>query len=280
MFKKGGHTLVHLRCNPFSSESRRLAQAATRGTILVTSGAGYVGSHACKALAAAGYQPIVYDNLCRGHRAAVRWGPLVTGDLQDTGLLTETLRTHLVAAVMHFAALANVGEAVGDPEAYYRTNVGGTLSLLSAMRDAGVARLVFSSTCAVYGIPSRVPIDETTPLMPVNPYGETKLAVEKTLHWYGEAYGLRSVALRYFNAAGASPDGDIGENHDPETHLIPLPIRAALEGAAPMHGYGTANSVLGWSPRHSDLDNIVGTALRWHTRSEASAPAGNAEQAA
>jgi UDP-glucose-4-epimerase GalE len=341
-----------------------LAQAATRGTILVTSGAGYVGSHACKALAAAGYQPIVYDNLCRGHRAAVRWGPLVTGDLQDTGLLTETLRTHLVAAVMHFAALANVGEAVGDPEAYYRTNVGGTLSLLSAMRDAGVARLVFSSTCAVYGIPSRVPIDETTPLMPVNPYGETKLAVEKTLNWYGEAYGLRSVTLRYFNAADASPDGDIGESHDPETHLIPLAIRAALEGAAPMHVYGTdyptpdgtavrdyvhsdlaeahvsalaylieggtgtalnlgtgyghsvravieaiervsgravpqqhaprrpgdppalvadakrAKSVLGWSPRHSDLDNIVGTALRWHTRSEASAPAGHAEQAA
>jgi UDP-arabinose 4-epimerase len=222
-----------------SCEGDELVRAQELRAILVTGGAGYVGSHACKALAAAGYQPIVYDNLSRGHAGAVRWGPLVRGDLHDTALLAGTLQLHSVAAVMHFAAFANVGEAVTDPEAYYRNNVGGTLALLSAMRRARVGALVFSSTCAVYGVPERVPIDESTPLMPVNPYGETKLAIEKALHWYGNAYGLRSVSLRYFNAAGASPDGDTGEDHDPETHLIPLAIRAALDDTRPIDVYGT-----------------------------------------
>src|SRR3954451_18378192 len=222
-----------------SCESEKLVRAQESRAILVTGGAGYVGSHACKALAAAGYQPIVYDNLSRGHEGAVRWGPLVRGDLHDTALLAGTLQLHSVAAVMHFAAFANVGDAVTDPEAYYRNNVGGTLALLSAMRRVRVSALVFSSTFAVYGVPEHVPIDESTPLMPVNPYGETKFAIEKALHWYGNAYGLRSVSLRYFNASGASPDGDAGEAHNPETHLIPLVIRAALDGTHPIDVYGT-----------------------------------------
>lgn len=207
-------------------------------SILVTGGAGYVGSHACKALAAAGLVPVTYDNLSRGHREAVRWGPLVEGDLHDRACLAEAFRVHRPAAVMHFAAFAYVGESVGDPEMYYRNNVGGTLTLLSAMREAGIGRIVFSSTCATYGNPAEVPIRETTPQRPVNPYGETKLAIERALHWYG-AYGLRAVALRYFNAAGDDPDGEIGEDHDPETHLIPLVLRAALGQAGPVSLFGT-----------------------------------------
>ena len=208
-------------------------------SILVTGGAGYVGSHACKALAKAGHQPVVYDNLSRGHRQAVRWGPLVKGDLHDGATLVASLRDHKIDAVMHFAAFAYVGESVSEPELYYRNNVAGTLSLLRAMRETGVGRLVFSSTCAVYGIPDAVPIRETTPKAPLNPYGETKLAIERTLHWFGEGYGLRWAALRYFNAAGADPDGDIGEDHDPETHLIPLVLRAALGTGEPVGIFGT-----------------------------------------
>jgi UDP-glucose-4-epimerase GalE len=207
--------------------------------ILVTGGAGYVGSHACKALAQAGYRPVVYDNLSRGHARAVRWGPLVEGDLHDRATLVAALRSHGIAAVMHFAALAYVGESVGDPELYYRNNVGGTLALLGAMREAGVATIVFSSTCAVYGVPDRVPIGETAAKAPLNPYGETKLAIERALHWYGQAYGLRYAALRYFNAAGADADGEIGEDHDPETHLIPRVLRAALGRGDPVEIYGT-----------------------------------------
>ena len=208
-------------------------------SILVTGGAGYVGSHACKALAKAGHRPVVYDNLSRGHREAVRWGPLVEGDLHDCGRLTAALREHRIDAVLHFAAFAYVGESVTDPERYYRNNVGGTLSLLAAMREAAVDRLVFSSTCAVYGVPESVPIRETTPKAPLNPYGETKLAIERALHWFGEGYGLRWMALRYFNAAGADPDGEIGEDHDPETHLIPLVLRAALGTGKPVGIFGT-----------------------------------------
>ena len=208
-------------------------------SILVTGGAGYVGSHACKALAAAGLVPVTYDNLGRGHREAVRWGPLVEGDLHDRARLAEAIRVHQPQAVMHFAAFAYVGESVGDPELYYRNNVGGTLTLLSAMREAGICLIVFSSTCATYGEPAEVPIRETTPQRPVNPYGETKLAIERALHWYGGGYGLRSVALRYFNAAGDDPDGEIGEDHDPETHLIPLVLRAALGQAGPIHIFGS-----------------------------------------
>lgn len=208
-------------------------------SILVTGGAGYVGSHACKALAGAGYRPVVYDNLSRGHREAVRWGPLVEGDIHDLARLGEALRVHQVSAVMHFAAFAYVGESVSDPELYYQNNLGGTLALLGAMRAAGVQKIVFSSTCAVYGVPETLPIRETTAKAPLNPYGDTKLAVERALNWYAAAYGMRYMALRYFNAAGADPDGEIGEDHEPETHLIPLVLRAALGRGGPIEIYGT-----------------------------------------
>jgi len=163
-------------------------------SVLVTGGAGYIGSHACKALAQAGYVPVTYDNLSRGHRHAVRWGPLVEGDLADRAAVAAALKAHRVSSVMHFAAFAYVGESGADPALYYRNNVIGTLALLDAMRDAGVDRIVFSSTCATYGLPDGMPIAETTPQRPVNAYGETKLAIERALHWYGEAYGLRSIA--------------------------------------------------------------------------------------
>ena len=208
-------------------------------SVLVTGGAGYIGSHACKILARAGYRPVVFDNMSRGHRKAVRWGPLVEGDLADRGRLTAALVEHRVSAVMHFAAYAYVGESVADPAIYYRNNLGGTLSLLDAMREAGVGKIVFSSTCATYGTPDDVPIRETAPQLPVNPYGETKLAIERALRWYGEAYGLRTVSLRYFNAAGADPDGEIGELHQPETHLVPLVLQAALGERAQIDIYGT-----------------------------------------
>jgi UDP-arabinose 4-epimerase len=208
-------------------------------SILVTGGAGYVGANACKALAGAGYRPVVYDNLSRGHREAVRWGPLVEGNLHDSARLGEALRTHQITAVMHFAAFAYVGESMVHPENYYSNNLGGTLALLGAMRGAGIGRIVFSSTCAVYGVPEQVPIRETTAKAPLNPYGETKLAIERALHWYAGAYGMRYAALRYFNAAGADPDGEIGEGHEPETHLIPLVLRAALGRGGPIEIYGT-----------------------------------------
>ena len=207
--------------------------------VLVTGGAGYIGSHACKALAGAGFQPVVFDNLSRGHREAVRWGPLVEGDLADRQRLCAALIEHKVEAVMHFAAYAYVGESVTDPALYYRNNLGGTLSLLEAMREAGIGEIVFSSTCATYGIPDRVPIREDAPQRPVNPYGETKLAIERALHWYAAAYGLRSVSLRYFNAAGADPEGEIGEHHEPETHLVPLVLQAALGQRPHIEIYGT-----------------------------------------
>src|SRR5690242_20655002 len=165
--------------------------------VLVTGGAGYIGSHACKVLARAGYPPVVFDNLSRGHRAAVRWGPLVEGDLTERSKLAAALQQHRVAVVMHFAAYAYVGESVVDPALYYANNLGGSLSLFEAMRMAGVDKIVFSSTCATYGNPAEVPISESAPQLPVNPYGETKLAIERALHWYGEAYGFRSVSLRY-----------------------------------------------------------------------------------
>ena len=207
--------------------------------VLVTGGAGYIGSHACKALAGAGFQPVVFDNLSRGHREAVRWGPLVEGDLADRQRLCAALIEHKVEAVMHFAAYAYVGESVTDPALYYRNNLGGTLSLLEAMREAGIGEIVFSSTCATYGIPDGVPIREDAPQRPVNPYGETKLAIERALHWYAAAYGLRSVSLRYFNAAGADPEGEIGEHHEPETHLVPLVLQAALGHGPHIEIYGT-----------------------------------------
>jgi UDP-glucose-4-epimerase GalE len=207
--------------------------------VLVTGGAGYIGSHACKALARAGYRPVAYDNLSRGHREVVRWGPLVAGDIADSARLAAALDEHRASAVMHFAAYAYVGESVAEPALYYRNNLAGTLSLLDAMRRARVDRIVFSSTCATYGNPTKVPMGEATPQLPVNPYGETKLAIERALHWYGQAYDLRSVSLRYFNAAGDDPDGEIGELHDPETHLIPLILEAALGRRSHIEIYGT-----------------------------------------
>src|SRR6516162_7802137 len=220
--------------------SSTLEQAARMSqSVLVTGGAGYIGSHACKALARAGYQPVVFDNISRGHREAVRWGPLVEGDITDRGRLVAALAEYRVSAVMHFAAYAYVGESVSDPAMYYRNNLGGTLSLLDAMREAGVDKIVFSSTCATYGTPDSIPIRETAPQLPVNPYGETKLAIERALHSYGQAYGLRSVSLRYFNAAGADPGGEIGELHAPETHLVPLVLQTALEQRSHVDVYGT-----------------------------------------
>lgn len=208
-------------------------------SILVTGGAGYIGAHACKALAKAGFEPVAYDNLVYGHRAAVRWGPLVEGDVGDRALVAETIRRHKIGAVMHFAAFAYVGESVEKPEKYFQNNVVNTLAMLEAMRETGVKQIVFSSTCATYGLPETMPIREDTPQRPVNPYGETKLMIERALYWYGVAHGLRSVALRYFNAAGADPDGEIGEDHEPETHLIPLILDAAA-GKRPHIGvFGT-----------------------------------------
>jgi UDP-glucose-4-epimerase GalE len=208
-------------------------------SVLVTGGAGYVGSHACKTLARAGYRPVVLDNLSRGHREAVRWGPLIEADIADQSRVAATLREYQVAAVMHFAAYAYVGESVIDPAVYYRNNVGGTLALLEAMRGARIDTIVFSSTCATYGTPQDIPIRETAPQLPVNPYGETKLAIERALRWYGAAYGLRWASLRYFNAAGADPDNEIGEMHEPETHLVPLVLQAALGRRSHVDIYGT-----------------------------------------
>ena len=323
------------------------------GTVLVTGGSGYVGSHACKALAARGLLPVTYDDLERGHAGAVRWGPLVEGRIQDTARLDAAFAQHRPAAVLHFAAYAYVGESVEDPARYYRNNVAGTLELLEAMRRHGVGRLVFSSTCAVYGVVDGT-IDEATPKAPINPYGASKLMVERCIEDYARAFGLNAVSLRYFNAAGCDPDGEIGENHDPEPHLIPRIVAAALgrldrlvingddyatpdgtcirdyvhvsdlaaahvlaldrvdarPGASVFnlgtgHGHsvrelvaaveaatgrrvplaigpsrpgdpdrlvasaGRARAELGWQPRHSDLDTIIRTAVRWATRNGA-----------
>jgi UDP-arabinose 4-epimerase len=330
--------------------------------VLVTGGAGYVGSHAAKALGAAGYTPVVLDNFVYGRRDAVRWGPLVEGDLADGALLKDAIRRFDIAAVMHFAAFAYVGESMEKPEIYFQNNVVNSLALIAAMRETGVNRLVFSSSCATYGIPDRVPIPEDMPQRPVNPYGETKLMVERALHWEGVAHGLGHVSLRYFNAAGADPDGEIGEHHEPETHLIPLVLDAALglrpqidifgtdyptadgsavrdyvhvsdlatahvlalgyleRGGAPIalnlatgRGHsvreviaaaervtgrriprrvaarragdpaalvadpGRAQSVLGWTPIHSDLDAIIATAWAWHRRRFAAPQAAGAD---
>lgn len=319
--------------------------------VMVTGGAGYIGSHACKALAAAGWTPVTFDNLSCGHRWAVRWGPLVHGNLADTALLQQTLRRHQVRAVLHFAANAYVGESMRDPGKYFRNNAAGTFSLLEAMVAAGVPHLVLSSTCATYGQPERLPLDEDHPQAPLNPYGESKLFIERSLKWYEQAHGLQSVVLRYFNAAGADADGEIGEDHEPETHLIPLVMQAALGVGPPVQVFGTdyptrdgtaerdyvhvtdlaeahvaalahlaagrpgaalnlgtgqghtvneviraveaaagrrvpvqlaarrpgdpaalvaasgrAAGLLGWQPRHSDLDTIIRTAWAWHRR--------------
>jgi len=196
--------------------------------ILVVGGAGYIGSHAAQALRRAGYEVIVYDNLCTGHRRLAQGFELVEADIADTAKLRSVLAR--VEAVMHFAAHAYVGESGQNPRKYFRNNVEAGLNLLNATLDAGIRRFVFSSTCAVYGVPAKVPITEDTPRQPVNPYGTSKLFFENALEAYDRAYGLRSARLRYFNAAGADDSGEIGELHDPETHLIPLVLAATQSG--------------------------------------------------
>ncbi|MCA9860149.1 MAG: UDP-glucose 4-epimerase GalE [Thermomicrobiales bacterium] len=207
--------------------------------VFVTGGAGYIGSHTAKALATAGHQPVVYDNLSTGHRWACQWGPRIEADILDTERLRQAFKAHRIEAVIHFAASAYVGESMTNARAYYHNNVVGSLSLLDAMVSEGVGAIVFSSSCATYGIPDQLPITESTPQKPVNTYGETKLAIERALHWHQVAHGLRYAALRYFNASGASKDGELGEAHDPETHLLPLAIDAALGTRDPLKIFGT-----------------------------------------
>lgn len=206
--------------------------------IVVTGGAGYIGSHAVRALADAGHAVAALDDLSAGHAQSVPTGvPLVRARIHDHGAVTKLLRDHQADAVMHFAAWLAVGESVKKPIEYYQNNVSGTLAVLQAMRDVGVQRFIFSSTCAVYGEPTRVPIVETLDKKPINSYGETKLTIERALPHLERAYGIKWIALRYFNAAGAHPDGTIGEDHDDEIHLIPLAIRAAT-GGTPLKVFG------------------------------------------
>jgi len=219
-------------------------------TVLVTGGAGYVGSHTCLRLAEAGFRPVVYDNLSNGHRAFAQWGPFEQGDIRDARRLDEVFAAHKPAAVLHFAALIEVGESVKYPGRFYDNNVTGALTLIEAAQRAGVGSMVFSSTCATYGDPVQVPMDETHPQAPLNPYGRSKLMIEQALADYDRYAGFRSVCLRYFNAAGADPEGRIGEKHDPETHAIPLAIEAAM-GKRP-----------GFSLFGTDYDTRDGTAVR------------------
>ena len=326
------------------------------GTVFVTGGAGYIGAHCCKAFAKAGWEVVTYDNLSRGWRDFVRWGPLIEGDILDETRLQDAMLSVKPDIVAHFAALAYVGESVEKPDIYYRNNCAGSLAVLDAMRRAGVSRLLFSSTCAIYGAPVTMPIGEDHSQSPINPYGWSKLLVERMIADYGAAFDLNAVMLRYFNAAGADREGLIGERHQPETHVIPLAISSALTGAifrvfgrdfetrdgsairdyvhvddlADAHllaltylanggasamfnlgtGHGTsvleiidaverisgralnrivaarrpgdppglvatsdkARRVLGWRPSHSDIDNIVESAWRWHTQESSSRP--------
>ena len=195
--------------------------------ILVTGGAGYIGSHCCKELHRRGHAPITLDNLVYGHRENVKWGPFYEGDIGDRPVLEEILKHHRVQAVMHFAAFAYVGESVTDPKKYYGNNLNGTISLLDALMTNGVKHFIFSSSCSTYGIPSRIPIDEKHPQQPISPYGKSKYMVEEILKDYSAAYPFDFMSLRYFNAAGADPEGETGEKHDPETHLIPLVLDVA-----------------------------------------------------
>lgn len=218
--------------------------------ILIIGGAGYIGSHCCKAFAAAGWNVATFDNLSRGWRDFVKWGPLIEGDILDRAALDAAMRQVKPDVVAHFAALTSVGESVADPALYYRNNVVGTMNVLDAMRAAGVGSLVFSSTAATYGVPQADLLTEDHPQVPINPYGSTKLAAERMMADYGEAFGLRSVALRYFNAAGADPDGETGERHEPETHLIPLAAKGLLRDDYAFTIFG------------DDFDTRDGTAIR------------------
>lgn len=216
-----------------------LVQKMLKQNVLVTGGAGYIGSHTCKILARAGYQPIVYDNLSEGHHSAVRWGPLIIADIADKETLTRTVEKYNVSRVIHFAASAYVGESITHPRKYFHNNLAKTLSMLDCLLDCEIRNIVFSSTCATYGVPEALPIKECHPQKPINPYGESKLAVEKILHWYGQSYGMKWVSLRFFNAAGADPEGEIGESHRCETHLIPLALQAAAGVLDHLSVFGT-----------------------------------------
>jgi UDP-glucose 4-epimerase len=207
--------------------------------ILVTGGAGYIGSHTVKALKAAGFQPLIFDNFSTGHRSFVRNTPAFEGDLCEPADLARVFSEYSITGVLHFAGRALVGESVQHPELYYETNLLGGLNLLNAMNTAGVKYLIFSSTCATYGVPKQVPIDEDHPQNPINPYGDTKLAFEHAMRWFHEAHGLEYLSLRYFNAAGADADGEFGEDHEPESHLIPLVLGAAAGRRADVKIFGT-----------------------------------------
>lgn len=222
----------------------------TETKILVTGGAGYIGSHTCLALAAKGYVPVVYDNFTSGHREFVKWGPVEDGDIRDRARLREVLALHKPAAVLHFAGLIEVSQSFKEPEAFYDINVGGSLALLQAMMEADIRAFVFSSTCATYGTPTYMPLDEAHPQAPINPYGRTKHIVEQALRDFDLCDRMRSVMLRYFNAAGADAEGRIGEWHTPETHAVPLLIEAALGRRA------------GFSIFGDDYDTRDGTCIR------------------
>lgn len=206
--------------------------------ILIAGGAGYIGSHAAKALRLAGREPVVFDDLTSGHAHAVKWGPLVKGDVRDADALRAAIREHRPEAVMHFAARIEVGEGEKNPAHFYDNNVAGTLNLVRVMQEEGVNNLVFSSTCAIYGDPEKLPLTEDLPKRPVSVYGRTKAMTEQMLEDMARAHGLKFAALRYFNAAGADPDGEIGEEHDPESHLIPNAIKAAVGLGGPMKLFG------------------------------------------
>lgn len=319
--------------------------------ILIVGGAGYIGSHVNKLLNKSGFKTVVFDNLVRGNREFVKWGEFVLGDLADRNQIRLCFKKYPIEAVMHFSAFAYVGESVIDPARYYLNNVSNTLNLLEVMKEFNIRYFIFSSTCATYGIPEEIPIAENHTQKPVNPYGKSKLMIEEILEDYDQAYGMRHIKLRYFNAAGADPEGEIGERHDPETHLIPLAIYSALgitehvkifgtdyptkdgtcirdyihvndlsdahikaleyvmdnntsnsfnlgngigysvreiihavkriskkdfkvieserrEGDPPVliSNYNKAIEILGWRPQHVDIDTIVETAYRWHSK--------------
>jgi UDP-glucose-4-epimerase GalE len=218
--------------------------------ILVTGGAGYIGSHTCKKLAESGYQPIVYDNLSRGNRWSVKWGPLIEGDLTDGEKMLGVINEYVPVAVIHFAGYAYVGESVQQPHMYYENNVCGTLSLLNAIVNTSVRKMIFSSSCSTYGIPKKIPINEDHPQNPISPYGHTKLVIEQILKQYQATHNLDSVSLRYFNAAGADSGGEIGEHHVPETHILPRLLDVAIGQTKEIEIYGT------------DLDTVDGTCVR------------------
>lgn len=220
------------------------------GAVLVAGGAGYIGAQTCKALHQAGYLPVTLDSLVTGYEPAVKWGPLVKADLRDRAAILDAIKTYDIKSAIHFAAFSLVGESTKNPAKYYDNNVGAATDFASALVEGGVEALVFSSTAAAYGLPQTSPIPEDHPLAPINPYGGSKVAFEQALHWMSTAHPLRYTVLRYFNAAGADPDGEIGESHDPETHLIPLICQAVLGTGKPLTVFGT------------DYETKDGTAIR------------------